>query len=98
MAHVASIVAIFGPTDPHNLPVGRSATTASRCGVCRNFACRPCYDGRDFAACSHNGCVRQITVAMVLEQIDGLLAAAREGRIMPLRIMAPESTSQMVFL
>ena len=39
------------------------------------FACRPCYDGRDFLLCTSNGCMQQISVEMVMAQVDGVLAA-----------------------
>jgi heptosyltransferase-2 len=86
----SAIVAIFGPTDPHNFCPQRANCVALWGG--EDFACRPCYDGRDFAPCSHNGCVRQITPAMVLEQIDALLAAAHEGRQLPPRVILPSNT------
>lgn len=90
------LVAIFGPTDPHGRLPHRQGCIALWGG--EGFACRPCYDGRDYAPCSHNGCVRQVTPAMVLEQVENLLAAAREGRALPPCIIAPESTSQVVLL
>ena len=37
------------------------------------FACRPCYDGRDFPMCGNNGCMQQITSAMVMRQVEELL-------------------------
>ena len=39
------------------------------------FACRPCYDGREFAPCKDNGCMQQITVDMVVSQLNKLLGA-----------------------
>ena len=35
---------------------------------------------------------------MVADEVASLLTAAREGRTVPPRIVAPESTSQVVFL
>src|SRR6185312_2182003 len=90
------LVTIFGPTDPHGRLPQRSGCVALWGG--EGFACRPCYDGRDYAPCSHNGCVRQVTPQMVADEVEGLLAAAREGRTVPPRVVAPVSTSQMVFL
>jgi heptosyltransferase-2 len=92
----SGLVTIFGPTDPHGRLPQRAGCVALWGG--EGFACRPCYDGRDYAPCSHNGCVRQVTPQMVADEVEGLLAAAREGRTVPPRVVAPESTSQMVFL
>lgn len=82
------IVAIFGPTDPHGRLPHRANCVALWGG--EGFACRPCYDGRDYAACSHNGCVRQITAEMVMEQIEALMGASGP---MPPRVVLPSSTA-----
>jgi heptosyltransferase II len=87
----SGLVTIFGPTDPHGRLPHRPGCIALWGG--EGFACRPCYDGRDYAPCAHNGCVRQITPAMVLEHMDALLAAAAEGRQLPPRVVLPSSTS-----
>jgi len=90
------LVGIFGPTDPHGRLPQRAGCVALWGG--EGFACRPCYDGRDYAQCSHNGCVRQVSPEMVLAHVEELLWAAREGRVLPARVVAPESASRMVFL
>jgi heptosyltransferase II len=90
----SGLVTIFGPTDPHGRLPHRRGCVALWGGD--GFACRPCYDGRDYAPCSHNGCVRQITPAMVLEQVDALLAAAREGRQRSPRVILPSSLHAFV--
>lgn len=86
----AAIVAIFGPTDPRVFLPQRPNCIALWGG--EGFACRPCYDGRNFAPCTHNGCMSQVTPAMVLAQADALLAAMRDGRELPPRIFVPEHT------
>jgi heptosyltransferase-2 len=68
----ALVVALFGPTDPGNFMPRRPGVVGIWGG--EGFACRPCYDGRDFAPCTNNGCMQQITVEMVMAQVDGLLA------------------------
>jgi heptosyltransferase II len=68
----ALVVALFGPTDPSNFMPRRPGVVGIWGG--EGFACRPCYDGRDFAPCTNNGCMQQITVEMVMAQVDGLLA------------------------
>jgi heptosyltransferase-2 len=85
-----AIVAIFGPTDPHGRLPQRENCVALWGG--EGFACRPCYDGREYAACAHNGCVRQVTVAMVVAEIEAMLAARREGRRLLPRVVVPEHT------
>ncbi len=86
----AAIVAIFGPTDPRIFLPQRPNCSALWGG--EGFACRPCYDGRDFAPCTHNGCVHQVTPAMVLAEADILLAARRANRELAPRILVPEHT------
>jgi heptosyltransferase-2 len=88
----AALIAIFGPTDPHSRLPQRPNAVALWGGS--EFACRPCYDGRDFAPCTHNGCMSGVSPAMVLEQIEILLAAKREGRFMPPSVIAADSVSR----
>jgi heptosyltransferase-2 len=82
-----AIVTIFGPTDPHGRLPQRANAVALWGGS--GFACRPCYDGRDYAPCAHNGCMEQVTPAMVLEQINLLLQARFEGRALAPKVLAP---------
>jgi heptosyltransferase-2 len=73
-----AILTLFGPTDPHGRLPQRANCVALWGG--EHFACRPCYDGRDYAPCSHNGCIREITPALALHYALRLLAAASDGR------------------
>jgi heptosyltransferase-2 len=91
-----AIVALFGPTDPHGRLPHRANAVALWGGV--GFACRPCYDGSNYAPCTHNGCLHQVTPAMVLEQVEQLLLARREGRLLSPRILMPEANPQLVVL
>ena len=86
-----AIVTIFGPTDPHGRLPQRANCVALGGG--EDFAVRPCYDGRDYAPCPHNGCIREVTPAMVLREIEALLEARAEGRAMPPRVIVPERAS-----
>jgi heptosyltransferase-2 len=88
----ASLVAIFGPTDPHMFLPQRAGTVALWGG--EGFACRPCYDGRNFAACPSNDCVREVTVAMVLDEIMNMLADRQRGTLAAPRIIARASTTK----
>jgi heptosyltransferase-2 len=85
----AAVVGLFGPTDPGNFLPRREYVTGIWGGV--NFACRPCYDGRDFAPCKHNGCMRQITPEMVLREVDSLLEAKASGLPAPPQIVFPRA-------
>lgn len=85
-----AVVAIFGPTDPRGRLPQRSNCVALWGG--EGFACRPCYDGRDYAPCEHNGCMHQITPAMVFGEVETLLAARREGRDLLPRVRTPKHT------
>lgn len=84
------IVSIFGPTDPRGRLPQRANTVALWGG--EGFACRPCYDGRDYAPCLHNGCVRQVTVDMVIREVEAVMEQKRSGRSMPPRVVTPIST------
>lgn len=65
------IVALFGPTDPRGRLPQRPGTLALWGG--ESLPCRPCYDGRTFAACPRNDCIRQLTPELVLTQVLALL-------------------------
>lgn len=68
----AALLGIFGPTDPASFLPRRDGVRGLWGG--EGFACRPCYDEQSFAPCRDNGCMRQVTVGMVLHQMDELLA------------------------
>jgi heptosyltransferase-2 len=82
-----AVLSLFGPTDPHGRQPQRANCVAIWGG--EEFACRPCYDGRDYAPCTHNGCIREITPALAFAQADALLRAAQAGEALPPRIVTP---------
>ena len=86
----AAIIGIFGPTDPRGRLPQRSNAVALWGG--EGFACRPCYDGRDYAPCHNNGCIQQILPAMVVAEVNTLLAAIREGKPLLPRVRTPKHT------
>ena len=90
MAGITStaIVTIFGPTDPRGRLPQRANTVALWGG--EGFACRPCYDGRNYAPCLNNGCIQQITPTMALGEVETLLTAIRENRPLLPRIRVPK--------
>jgi heptosyltransferase-2 len=67
----APILALFGPTDPANFLPRRACVRVLWGG--EDLACRPCYDGRDFAPCNHNGCMQSITTGTVLRTLDEMI-------------------------
>jgi heptosyltransferase-2 len=83
------IVSIFGPTDPRGRLPQRMDTVAIWGG--EGFACRPCYDGVNYAPCKNNGCMKQVTVAMVTDEVEAVMDQRRRGSSPP-RIIAPVST------
>ena len=85
----AGVVGIFGPTDPRGRLPQRMDTVAIWGG--EGFACRPCYDGVNYAPCRDNGCMKQVTVAMVMNEVEAVIDQRRHGAKPP-RVMAPVST------
>lgn len=78
--HVAMLaevptVALFGPTAPsEKIPSGRRVRVIVSEA---KLACRPCYDGRSYADCPDNRCMREIRVETVVEAVERLLGDAR---------------------
>jgi heptosyltransferase-2 len=85
------LVGIFGPTDPATRVPRRPFAVGIWGG--QGFACRPCYDGRDFAPCQFNGCMHQVTPELVLRELDQLLNDRSLGKLSPWRIVYPDGNS-----
>jgi len=85
----ALLVGLFGPTDPGSFLPRREGVRGIWGG--EGFACRPCYDGRNFAPCLDNGCMQQITTSMVIRQIDALLAERGSGKMRSQLVVLPSS-------
>lgn len=86
----AGIVSIFGPTDPWGRLPQRAGALAIWGG--EGFACRPCYDGHEYAHCSDNRCVQQVTPEVVVAEVERLIENGRTGAEGPPRVMIPVST------
>lgn len=86
------LVGIFGPTDPATRVPRRPYAVGIWGG--QGFACRPCYDGRDFAPCRFNGCMHQVSPELVLQEIDKLLDAQERNIPSPWRVVCPEGSSE----
>jgi heptosyltransferase-2 len=84
----ACLVGIFGPTNPATFLPRRSLVTGIWGGW--DFACRPCYDGHDFAPCQFNGCMHQVTLEMVLSELDRLLDDQSKGSPSAWRIVSAD--------
>jgi heptosyltransferase-2 len=84
----APLIGIFGPTDPATRLPRRPLSVGIWGG--QGFACRPCYDGRDFAPCKFNGCMHQVSAELVLRELDQLLKERDQGIASPWRVVSPE--------
>jgi heptosyltransferase-2 len=89
----ACLIGIFGPTDPATRVPRRPYAMGIWGG--QGFACRPCYDGRDFAPCQFNGCMHQVTPQFVLQELDKLLENRDQGDARPWKIVCPEGDSSL---
>jgi heptosyltransferase-2 len=67
----APVIALFGPTSPHSFVVPDEKTTVLWGG--EHLACRPCYDGREFANCADNECISSISADVVLRTARTIL-------------------------
>ena len=74
MLSSAAVLALFGPTNPSDFVPNRPALRVLWGG--ESLACRPCYDGREFAVCSDNRCMKEISPGRVLAAAEEMLAAA----------------------
>jgi heptosyltransferase-2 len=71
----APLVALFGPTSPHDFAPADARTRVLWGGA--RLACRPCYDGREVAPCRNNLCMQELSVAEVEEAALAMAAGAR---------------------
>jgi heptosyltransferase II len=67
----AAVLAIFGPTNMGNFLPRRERVRGVWGG--ERLACRPCYDGREFAACPRNVCMEDVGVERVVRELEDLL-------------------------
>ena len=71
----APILGVFGPTMPAQFMPPYALADAIWGGA--RLACRPCYDGREFAACTNNLCVQDVSVDEVMRR--ALILLERNG-------------------
>ncbi len=86
------IVALFGPTNPREKLPQRPGAVALWGG--EGFSCRPCYDGRTYAPCPANDCLRQLTPERVLEEVLTMLKDRANGTLVAPQVRVPPSTIQ----
>ena len=86
----ASVVGIFGPTSPYSFLPQRAGVVGMWGG--EGFACRPCYDGKDYAPCHNNLCIQQVTPQMVVAEVMRLVEERRMHVISGPRIVVPQSS------
>jgi heptosyltransferase II len=84
------VLGIFGPTDPATR-IPRRAYSVGLWGG-QGFACRPCYDGTNFAPCEFNGCMHQISVERLLREMDRMLREKSLGLESPWRVVFPDDS------
>lgn len=90
----AAVVGLFGPTDPRGRIPQREFSVGLWGGEW--FGCRPCYDGRDYAACGHNGCIRELTPEMVAAQVERVVAARLAGVVMGPEVLETSAAAAML--
>jgi heptosyltransferase-2 len=90
----ACLIGIFGPTDPATFLPRRPFSLAVWGG--HGFACRPCYDGRNFASCQFNGCMHQVLPEFILRELDQMLSDRDQGTARQWRIVVPEENASLL--
>jgi heptosyltransferase-2 len=64
-------LALFGPTNPSDFAPPSELIHVIWGG--ENLPCRPCYDGKTFASCKNNLCMKSISPQMVISRARALL-------------------------
>ena len=64
-------LALFGPTNPAERTTEQEKINVLWGG--KNLACRPCYNGKTYAACQRNDCMLSISVVQVVEEARKML-------------------------
>jgi heptosyltransferase-2 len=64
-------IALLGPLNPHELIGDKENIEPIWGGI--NLPCSPCYDGKNFANCDNNICMKNISVNDVLNKITSII-------------------------
>jgi len=86
----ATVVGIFGPTNPGSFLPRRSGVAGIWGG--QGYACRPCYDGRSFAPCLSAGCMREVTPDFVMHRLLRLMDEKTRGILEPWNVIGAPAT------
>lgn len=73
----APVIGLFGPTMPRKSLVEARDAVALWGGA--DLACRPCYNGREYAACRNNICIQRILVSDVMQHVATMVTERRAG-------------------
>jgi len=65
------VLALFGPTNPWEKLPKQEQTHIIWGG--ETLACRPCYDGKNYAPCASNECLKSVKVEMVYETVEKII-------------------------
>jgi len=87
----ARLIALFGPTPPTSFVVPDERTTVLWGG--EHLACRPCYDGREFADCADNECMSSISVDVVLRTARTILQRETDHTLVRPMTQLPDETA-----
>lgn len=68
----APTLGLFGPVNPSERVPPFNHKVYTLWGG-KNLSCRPCYDGKNFAPCTNNFCMQDITIDLVLEKTLNIL-------------------------
>ncbi len=71
-------LALFGPTSPLEKVSGEAKTRVLWGG--EQLACRPCYDGKKYADCANNVCLRSVSARKVYEEAVQILMSGETAR------------------
>ena len=69
------VIGLFGPTIPTKSLVEAPDVVALWGGA--DLACRPCYNGREYAACRDNICIQRIRPSDVMHHVGALISERR---------------------
>lgn len=73
-------LALFGPVSPFaRYSINTYQNNISMLWGGEELACRPCYDGKEFACCKNNLCMSQITPEIVLNKIYSILTTTAQA-------------------
>jgi len=87
----ASVVGIFGPTNPASFLPRRPGVVGLWGG--HGYACRPCYNGRTFAPCVSAGCMRDVTPELVMHHLLRLTDAKSRQMLEPWELIFAPATN-----